>query len=76
MCPYGLKQMKTLVKNYGKSFKNKNNCAEFRRAISNSKQRIRGSIDEKKAAVYNDQFVFLVLGNVLKIKIEYWKRKD
>lgn len=31
---------------------------------------------KKKVAVYNDQFVFLVLGNVLRIRIEYWKRKD
>lgn len=31
---------------------------------------------KKKVAVYKDQFVFLVLGNVLRIRIEYWKRKD
>lgn len=30
----------------------------------------------KKTAVYNDQVVFLVLGKVLRIRIEYWKRKD
>lgn len=30
----------------------------------------------KKTAVYNDQVVFLVLGMVLRIRIEYWKRKD